>query len=73
MSKGTNVLILEDDLYACDFMAMLLIRDWRTRVVASIGTLEELPKTLNQTHKLTVRVKVGPEKEKGLSCLNGQK
>lgn len=51
MSNGTNVLILEDDLYACDFMAMLLIRDWRTRVVASIGSVAELSEMLNRPDK----------------------
>lgn len=31
-------MIIEDDPYACDLMAMMLARDWRTRVVAELGS-----------------------------------
>ncbi len=38
MNREIRVLIIEDDPFACDLMAMLLARDWRTRVVAELGS-----------------------------------
>lgn len=38
MVLDTHVVILEDDPYARDMIAMMLSRDWRTRVVAETGT-----------------------------------
>ncbi len=38
MNREIRVLIIEDDPYARDLMAMLLARDWRTRVVAELGS-----------------------------------
>jgi len=37
MSKDIRVLIIEDDPYARDLMALLLARDWRTRVVGEVA------------------------------------
>lgn len=37
MQKELNVIIVEDDPYARDFMSMLLRRDWRTRVLGEFG------------------------------------
>jgi DNA-binding NarL/FixJ family response regulator len=39
MQKELNVIIVEDDPYARDFMSMLLRRDWRTRVVGEFSSL----------------------------------
>ncbi|MFZ5880487.1 MAG: hypothetical protein ACOY0R_14045 [Chloroflexota bacterium] len=39
MQKEWNVVIVEDDPYARDFMSMLLRRDWRTRVVGEFSSL----------------------------------
>jgi DNA-binding NarL/FixJ family response regulator len=38
MNREIRVLIIEDDPYARDLMAMMLARDWRTRVVAELGS-----------------------------------
>jgi DNA-binding NarL/FixJ family response regulator len=38
MQKDLNVILVEDDTYARDFMSMLLRRDWRTRVVGEFGS-----------------------------------
>jgi len=48
MSKGARVLIIEDDPYARDLMALLLTRDWRTRVVGEAGAEAEALHILNQ-------------------------
>jgi len=42
MPKDINILIVEDDLYARDLMTLLLTRDWRTRVVAEVGTEDSM-------------------------------
>lgn len=39
MQKELNVIIVEDDPYARDFMSMLLRRDWRTRVVGEYSSV----------------------------------
>lgn len=39
MKRELNVIIVEDDPYARDFMSMLLRRDWRTRVVGEFSSL----------------------------------
>jgi hypothetical protein len=39
MQKELNVIIVEDDPYARDFMSMLLRRDWRTQVVGEFSSL----------------------------------
>jgi len=41
-TKPINVLIIEDDPYSSEFLRMLLVRDWRTRVVAVIKDKQEL-------------------------------
>jgi len=40
--KDIRVLLVEDDCYARDLMALLLTRDWRTRVVAAVTDRQEL-------------------------------
>ncbi len=42
MKKDIRVLIVEDDAYARDLMALLLTRDWRTQVVGEVGRVDEL-------------------------------
>lgn len=38
MVREIRVLVIEDDPYARDMMAMMLARDWRTRVVDELGS-----------------------------------
>lgn len=47
MRKEARVLIVEDDPFAENWMALLLARDWRTRVVAEASGLEEMLSALN--------------------------
>lgn len=47
MKKEARVLIVEDDPFAENWMALLLARDWRTRVVAEASSLEEMLSALN--------------------------
>lgn len=42
MNKDILVAILEDDAFSKNWMALLLVRDWRTRVVAEFKTRVEL-------------------------------
>jgi DNA-binding NarL/FixJ family response regulator len=50
MQKDIQVIVVEDDPYARDFMSMLLRRDWRTRVVGELGINGiELHHALRQT------------------------
>ena len=39
MKKEARVLIVEEDPFACNWIALLLARDWRTRVVGEAGSL----------------------------------
>ena len=41
MTKNIQVLVVEDDPYARDLMAILLARDWRTRVVGEFSSASE--------------------------------
>ena len=43
-----RVLLVEDDPYASDLMALLLTRDWRTRVVATVTDQQGLSRYLAQ-------------------------
>ena len=47
MKKDIRVLIVEDDAYARDLMALLLTRDWRTQVIGEVGQKEELGDFIN--------------------------
>jgi len=51
MKKELNVIVVEDDPYARDFMSMLLRRDWRTRVVGEFSSLSgmELKRALHSS------------------------
>jgi DNA-binding NarL/FixJ family response regulator len=42
MQKDIRVLIVEDDPYARDLMSLLLTRDWRTQVIAEVGSMDDL-------------------------------
>ncbi|MEN8173144.1 MAG: hypothetical protein ABFS03_09725 [Chloroflexota bacterium] len=48
MPKDIRVLLIENDPYARDLMALLLTRDWRTRVVAEIADPSRLSQYLSQ-------------------------
>jgi DNA-binding NarL/FixJ family response regulator len=49
MQRVVRVLIIEDDPYARDTMALLLRRDWRTQIVAESGQTEGLEELVRQT------------------------
>ncbi len=51
MKKEARVLIVEDDPFAENWMALLLARDWRTRVVAEAAGLEEMLSALNSVEE----------------------
>lgn len=42
MLKDILVAIIEDDLFSRNWMALLLVRDWRTRVIAEVTDRQEL-------------------------------
>jgi DNA-binding NarL/FixJ family response regulator len=42
MAKDIRVLLIEDDPYARDLMALLLTRDWRTQVIGEFGTKDDV-------------------------------
>jgi len=42
MPRDTRVFIVEDDPYARNWMYLLLVRDWRTRVVGDAAVLDDL-------------------------------
>ena len=48
MYKDILVAIIEDDLFSLNWMSLLLVRDWRTRVVSGIQNAEQLNRTLNE-------------------------
>ena len=47
MFEEVHVVLVEDDPYGRDLMAMLLWRDWRTRVVGETGSLSDLAEGLS--------------------------
>lgn len=47
MKKEARVLIVDDDPFAQNWMALLLARDWRTRVVGECSTIEGMLSCLN--------------------------
>ena len=49
MPHEDRILILEDDMYARDMMALLLRRDWRTQVIAEIGSMDQLKSALRES------------------------
>lgn len=49
MIKDILVAILEDDLFSRNWMALLLVRDWRTRVVGEFASRSELLSFLNHS------------------------
>jgi hypothetical protein len=50
MNKDILVTILEDDVFSQNWMALLLVRDWRTRVIAEFGTRVELCEFLEKDY-----------------------
>ena len=48
MYREIRVAIVEDDPYARDLMALLMWRDWRTRVVAEVGHPEDVRHVLEE-------------------------
>jgi hypothetical protein len=62
MQKDILVAILEDDLFSRNWMALLLVRDWRTRLMGEISNLSELilflEKPVTKVHILLMDVDV---------------
>lgn len=64
MLQDTRVVIIEDDPYARDMIAMMLSRDWRTRVIGEFGCRAEaeligfLKQPLNRVDVLIVDTEV---------------
>ena len=44
--------ILEDDIFARNWMALLMVRDWRTRIVGEFGSQAELYASLNNPNQM---------------------
>ena len=42
MPRDTRVFVIAEDLFARNWMSLLLVRDWRTRVVGDAGSLERV-------------------------------
>ncbi len=49
LNKDILVAILEDDLFSRNWMALLLVRDWRTRVIGEFTSRAELFSYLNRS------------------------
>ncbi|MBL7162783.1 MAG: hypothetical protein ISS57_09280 [Anaerolineales bacterium] len=47
MVTEINTVVLEDDFFSRNWMSLILARDWRTRVVADVETVEELRSILD--------------------------
>ena len=50
MKRDILVALYSEDSYVLDWMSLLLVRDWRTQVVAEIASPIEFTETLNQEH-----------------------
>lgn len=48
IDRVQRILILSNDVFASNWIAQLIIRDWRTKVVAEIGTFEELKQLISE-------------------------
>jgi len=46
MKSDANTIILEDDLYSLNWMSLLLVRDWRTRVIGEVCSQQQLERLL---------------------------
>mgnify|MGYP001369224404 FL=1 len=46
MSKDILVTIVSDDIYSQNWMCLLLVRDWRTRVIAELTLHDNLTRSI---------------------------
>jgi len=51
MNKDILVAILEDDVFSRNWMALLMVRDWRTRLVGEFSTRVEMCEYLNNGYQ----------------------
>ena len=51
MNKDILVAILEDDVFSRNWMALLMVRDWRTRLVGEFSTRVEMCEFLNNGYQ----------------------
>ncbi len=51
MNKDILVTLLEDDVFSRNWMALLMVRDWRTRLVGEFNTRVELCTFLENAHQ----------------------
>jgi hypothetical protein len=49
MPRDTRVFVIAEDLFARNWICLLLVRDWRTRVVGDAGSLERVSDGLKKT------------------------
>jgi DNA-binding NarL/FixJ family response regulator len=61
MEKDIRVLIIEDDEYSRNMMAMLLTRDWRTRVVGELNGHDDLGEYVKQPVQQVDVILIGVE------------
>jgi DNA-binding NarL/FixJ family response regulator len=61
MEKDIRVLIIEDDQYSRNMMAMLLTRDWRTRVVGELNGHDDLGEYVEQPLQQVDVILIGVE------------
>ena len=51
MNKDILVTILEDDVFSRNWMALLMVRDWRTRLIAEFSTRVQLCEFLEKSYQ----------------------
>jgi len=51
MNKDILVTILEDDVFSRNWMALLMVRDWRTRLISEFSSRIELCEFLNKNYQ----------------------
>lgn len=51
MNKDILVTILEDDIFSRNWMALLMVRDWRTRLIAEFSTRIQLCEFLEKSYQ----------------------
>ncbi len=61
MAKDICVLIVEDDIYSRNMMAMMLTRDWRTRVISELYGRDDIIDILDKPIKQVDVILIGVE------------
>jgi DNA-binding NarL/FixJ family response regulator len=61
MAKDICVLLVEDDIYSRNMMAMMLTRDWRTRVIGELDGRDDVSEILKQPIQQVDVILIGVE------------